>query len=389
MPQQMFEGERVCTKYPHEMLDDVRYIEEMSLYYLLNDGYGDREEIGMVYRDKQGDVHRCLLGFEGDEEWFAPSIVKEKVSTLPKVDCKGITMPTESFSIAQYKEVLAFALKAHVEQKTPNGLPYAFHIVSVAQEIIASLSSYPLGYDEANVAIACALLHDVLEDTDAIIGVKSIDVPQMPIILQGVSALTKDTTLPSKEDQMRDSLERLKRQPKCVQAVKLADRITNLAPAPIYWNKAKRESYRKEAQTIYDALKEANPYLADKLLRKIEAYQVDGDDNYLIFYGSVDEKVKLILDKSASDYLQIFKALDGLNRYVLERYGIKLFQNDFTEENYANFSSVDGLETYRKVDLSYVVRKLNEERLLDINLQTDGNIAAYMEQIFQGEGGMV
>jgi len=42
----MFEGERVCTKHPHEMLDDMAYIEEMSLHYQSHYGYGDREEIG-------------------------------------------------------------------------------------------------------------------------------------------------------------------------------------------------------------------------------------------------------------------------------------------------------------------------------------------------------
>ena len=276
MPWQIFEEERVCTKHPHETLGDMAYIEEMSLHYQWHYGYGDREEISIIYRDRQGDAHRCLLNFDADEDWFAPGIDKDRISTLPKVDCAGATMPTESFSIDQYKEVLAFALKAHAGQKTPNGLPYAFHIVSVAQEIVASLSSYPLGYDEANVAIACALLHDVLEDTDTTIGVGSIDIPHMPIILQGVQALSKDTSLPTKEAQMKDSLERLKRQPKCVQAVKLADRITNLDPAPAHWNKAKREAYKKEAKLIYDALKEANPYLAAKLLRKIEEYRIDG-----------------------------------------------------------------------------------------------------------------
>jgi (p)ppGpp synthase/HD superfamily hydrolase len=57
--------------------------------------------------------------------------------------------------------------------------------------------------------------------------------PSEDIVISGVAALTKDETLPSKQEQMIDSLKRLKFEPKCVQMVKLADRITNLAPAPL------------------------------------------------------------------------------------------------------------------------------------------------------------
>ena len=150
--------------------------------------------------------------------------------------------PKELYSTKIYKDILAFALKAHKDQKTPEGLPYSFHIVSVANEIINSLYMNRISYDEANVAIACALLHDVNEDTNESVTTSTLPfgIENSQIISKGVSALTKDETLGSKQMQMADSLERLKQMPNCVQMVKLADRITNLAPAPLFWNKTKR-----------------------------------------------------------------------------------------------------------------------------------------------------
>ena len=130
-----------------------------------------------------------------------------------------------------------------------------------------------ISHDEANVAIACALLHDVQEDTDTRIGTNSLDIPDIQIVLQGIWALTKDKTLPTKEEQMHESLNRLRTQPRCVQMVKLADRITNLAPAPDYWNEEKRKSYAQEAQKILDALRGCNPYLEERLQYRIDNWE--------------------------------------------------------------------------------------------------------------------
>lgn len=113
---------------------------------------------------------------------------------------ENIENTKELYSTKIYKDTLAFALKAHKEQKTPEGLPYSFHIVSVANEIINSLSQNPISYDEANVAIACALLHDVKEDTGEEVSKYTIEFPtnNVDVVVSGVFALTKDTSLPSK-----------------------------------------------------------------------------------------------------------------------------------------------------------------------------------------------
>jgi len=287
----------------------------------------------------------------------------------------------ELYSTQIYKDTLAFALRAHGEQKTPNGLPYAFHIVSVANEIIGSLSVHKISYNEANVAIACALLHDVNEDTDEKVTVENIEFLKnnIDVVVNGVAALTKDTTLPSKHEQMQDSLKRLKQMPKYVQMVKLADRITNLAPAPAFWNRDKRQAYVDEAKLILQELKSSNEYLAKKLQHKIDNYEVDFlrlkiTDNYLLFFA--DNK-QLILDKNHKDYLKTFKAINRLNEYLLKEYNLELFSHWRNEESINKYKN--------RVGVSYVMKVLNRKNLLNLNSQIDNKIENYFTAILEGE----
>ena len=101
-------------------------------------------------------------------------------------------------------------------------------------------------------------------------------------VADGVHALTKDESIGSdlskqerKKLQMTDSLERIKKQPKEVWMVKLADRITNLQPPPLHWDQEKISNYKQEAKLIYDNLKDASKFLADRLKEKIDNYNLE------------------------------------------------------------------------------------------------------------------
>ncbi len=146
-------------------------------------------------------------------------------------------------------------------------LPYLMHLNLVSMEILATLSA-EAGHD-GDLAMQCALLHDTIEDTDtsyeqiaAIFGVRVAD---------GVLALSKNPDL-AKSQRLADSLERIKTQPIEIWMVKLADRITNLQPPPVYWDRAKIGCYRDEAIEIYTHLHLASPYLAARLAAKIQNY---------------------------------------------------------------------------------------------------------------------
>jgi hypothetical protein len=68
-------------------------------------------------------------------------------------------------------------------------------------------------------------------------------------IAAGVAALTKDASR-EKPAAMRDSLDRILREPPEITMVKLADRTTNMAPPPHQWTESKIAAYRAEAELI-------------------------------------------------------------------------------------------------------------------------------------------
>jgi (p)ppGpp synthase/HD superfamily hydrolase len=166
-----------------------------------------------------------------------------------------------------FKRTLDFAANAHGSQAVPgSGFPYVVHLVKVATEVLRVAD----GSFDVDFAMQCALLHDCVEDAG--VTVETLRQEFGVRVADGVSALTKDAAVP-KVDRMPDALRRIRLQPREVWMVKLADRITNLEPAPPQWSAEKRIAYRAEAQVIVDALGEAHAGLATRIKEKIAAYQ--------------------------------------------------------------------------------------------------------------------
>jgi (p)ppGpp synthase/HD superfamily hydrolase len=173
-----------------------------------------------------------------------------------------------------FAKAWAFAARYHQSQTYGGAeegvqVEYLHHLGSVAMEVIWALPTAPAA--NGDLAVQCALLHDVIEDTAATF---EIVLDQFgPAVAAGVLALTKDASLPTKAEQMADSLRRIREQPPEIWMVKLADRISNLAHPPYYWAEVKIAAYRQEAMSIYDALHPANAALAGRLREKIENYR--------------------------------------------------------------------------------------------------------------------
>lgn len=179
-------------------------------------------------------------------------------------------MMLNNWSQESYIKAYKFAAYAHLGQKVPGTeISYIMHLSFVCMEVIAALNAEQ--ERDGNLAIQCALLHDTIEDTNTTF--EQIQTEFGEAVANGVLALTKDNSL-DKYEQMTDSLQRIKRQPPEISMVKLADRITNLQPPPHYWKHDKVVRYRAEAISIYEALKDASPFLASRLASKIENYQV-------------------------------------------------------------------------------------------------------------------
>ncbi len=176
------------------------------------------------------------------------------------------------FSQEKYLKALHYAAKAHGEQKTPDGEPYITHLVSVAMEVMHACQEGKIEDKKADLAITVALLHDTIEDTD--VTYDDLYTTFSAEVAEGVDALTKDKTLPTKKEQMEDSINKLLTQGYEIQMVKLADRITNMQKPPESWDGQKIFNYHKEAKFILSCLKNSNLHLSKRLEEKINNYIV-------------------------------------------------------------------------------------------------------------------
>jgi len=170
-----------------------------------------------------------------------------------------------------YQKALRYTAEKHVllQQTLPNSIiPYAVHLSNVAMEILVA-ATHSNSFDN-EFAIQVALLHDVLEDT--VVTAEDLEEAFGTAVTTGVQALTKNTDLPH-EEQMMDSLQRIKNCVQEISAVKLADRITNLQEPPLSWTTEKKQNYLHEAALILKELRGTNEYLEIRLALKISAYK--------------------------------------------------------------------------------------------------------------------
>ena len=170
----------------------------------------------------------------------------------------------------KYQKAIAFAGFAHRKQLVPGKqYNYVVHISNVAAEIARLFSIEKI--DDEDLAIQCALLHDVIEDTE--VGQNELKENFGDKILSGVLALSKNNSI-DKDKRMEDSINRIKKQGKEIACVKMADRITNLQKPPGYWDKDKIKKYLNESILIYNELNEYSKFLGNRLKEKIKEYEI-------------------------------------------------------------------------------------------------------------------
>jgi (p)ppGpp synthase/HD superfamily hydrolase len=167
-----------------------------------------------------------------------------------------------------FKRALDFAAASHGAQVVPgSGFPYVVHVTKVASEVLRAAQEDAFDVD---LAVACALLHDTVEDAGVTHAqlVAAFDVR----VADGVLALTKNDSLP-KAQRMPDSLARIGAAPREIAIVKLADRVTNLEPPPPKWTVEKRVAYWEEAKVIAEALRGKCEPLEERIKLKIAEYE--------------------------------------------------------------------------------------------------------------------
>jgi (p)ppGpp synthase/HD superfamily hydrolase len=168
------------------------------------------------------------------------------------------------------EQALTFSLEAHAGQTqslTPNQglttIPYSNHVVQVARWTLA------IGGDAD--AVAVALLHDVLEDTDT--SSQTIEQRFGSVVLSGVDALTR------KEGVSRaDFLEHVSELPSPHREVKLIDRYHNLVRGFTTEKPAYLDRYLKETELVYRPVAESVdlsplPVPFDTIVRQLGAFR--------------------------------------------------------------------------------------------------------------------
>jgi (p)ppGpp synthase/HD superfamily hydrolase len=180
------------------------------------------------------------------------------------------------WSQESYIKAYKFSAKAHNGQHVPGTtLPYIMHASFVAMEVIAALCVEAVRLPD--LAVQAALLHDTLEDTD--VTYDQLKEQFGNDVADGVMALTIDETIgpglgifERRWLQLEDYIKRIKRQPREIWMVKMADRITNLQPPPEHWDDKMIERYRKGAEVIFEELVPASKFLGERLKVKIDEY---------------------------------------------------------------------------------------------------------------------
>jgi len=173
-------------------------------------------------------------------------------------------------NIELYHKTLLFVAEAHQKQFFPaTQLPYLLHLLQVYEEVRNAIFHEKV--QNTDLALLSAFLHDTIEDT----ALTEADIEKNfgKEVAKGVLALTKNPHLP-KNERMADSLKRILDCPPEIALVKMCDRICNLQKPPIYWEKQKIETYRQEAVFIWESLKDAHSFAANRLSQKIEAYKI-------------------------------------------------------------------------------------------------------------------
>lgn len=168
-------------------------------------------------------------------------------------------------------QALQFAIVAHGNQvrKGNEHIPYIFHCVDVANEVIYYSG---LAVSELEIASVVAILHDTVEDTAVCIGDIRDHFGEQ--VAEGVAALSKDESIQessasSKMQSLEENVQRLRAAPIYVQAVKLADRVSNLKSFPAMWSREKIGNYLDESAYIARELGGSSAGLHARLVSRI------------------------------------------------------------------------------------------------------------------------
>lgn len=238
-----------------------------------------------------------------------------------------------------------FALKFHGDQKRVSGEPYIVHPFNVAM-ILASMH-----LDES--AIIAALLHDVVEDTEASLKeIETLFSPDVAALVDGVTKLTAFTskehnltsTLKSRADRQAENLRKIfiaMAKDIRVILIKLADRLHNMRTL-VFMPREKQIHISRETLDIFAAI-------ASRLgMWKLKWELEDLSFSYLepVEY----KKLKALVDAKMADKEKIIQDAITIIERELKEHGVKAQISGRRKHLYSTYQKI----TQRGKDFSEI-----------------------------------
>jgi GTP pyrophosphokinase len=158
------------------------------------------------------------------------------------------------------------AEEAHKNQKRFDGTPYIVHPLRVAIILAEELKIYD------DKILKTALLHDVLEDTT----MKAGEIEELfgTKVTEYVQLLTKDKDFKTDLEAQNRYYKNLKKAPKKVQLIKLADRLDNIRDLETVTDEMRIRKYIMDTSyNFLDWAKKINQYIAAEMEDMIFLYR--------------------------------------------------------------------------------------------------------------------
>lgn len=218
----------------------------------------------------------------------------ENVKTFEQL-LEVVKASDKNYNITKITSAYEFAAEKHKDQKRESGEPYITHPIAVAQILIE------LGMDTDT--ICAALLHDVVEDTEASLeDLKKHFGADVANLVDGVTKLNQ-VSLYSKEEQQAENIRKmLLSMSKDIRVIiiKLSDRLHNMRTLA-FRNELKRRSVSLETMSIFVPL--ANRLGITKMKEELE----DTAFSYLDPYAY--NEIEQMLEKSKSEREEFIESI--------------------------------------------------------------------------------
>ena len=206
---------------------------------------------------------------------------------------------------ARIRASYEFARAHHGEQRRKSGEPYITHPLAVAQIVAEELHL-------DSESIEAALLHDVIEDTDATYeDVAKLTSPTVADLVEGVSKLTRIQYATKEDEQMENLRKMLIAMSKDIRVIliKISDRLHNMRTME-YQSPAKQKQKSLETMEIYApiahrlgmqrikweledlSLKYLDPIGYEEIVSKLEAKHQEYEDFMRRIQIQIDDRLK-------------------------------------------------------------------------------------------------